>query len=47
MTLDLNSANISTTWRLYKWGYGIPLRVPVKGSIGFLGFRGSFKWGYK
>ena len=26
-----------------KWGYGVPLRVPLKGSIGFLGFRGSFK----
>ena len=31
----------------YKWGYGVPLRVPLKGSIGLLGFRGSYKWGYK
>ena len=35
----------------YKWGYGVPLRVPLKGSIGVLGFslgfRGSYKWGYK
>ena len=35
----------------YKWGYGVRLRVPLKGSIGVLGFslafRGSFKWGYK
>ena len=28
----------------YKWGYGVPLRVPLKGSIGFLGFRGSYTW---
>ena len=32
----------------YKWGvYGVPLRVPLKGSLGFLGFRGSYKWGFK
>ena len=27
----------SETWRFmggYKWGYGVPLRVPLKGSIG-------------
>ena len=27
----------------YKWGYGVPLRFPLKGSIGLLGFRGSYK----
>ena len=28
-------------------GYGVPLRVPLQGSIGRLGFRfrGSYKWG--
>ena len=41
---------MKATWRFmrsHKWGYGVPLRVPLKGSIGVLGFRGSHKWGYK
>ena len=24
----------------YKWSHGVPLRVPLKGSVGILGFRG-------
>ena len=31
----------------YWQDFGVPLRVPLKGSIGFWGFRGSYKWGYK
>ena len=39
-----------STWRFTgssKWGYGVPLRAPVTGSIGLLGFRGSYKCGSK
>ena len=37
----------------YEYGYGVPLKVPVKGSIGLLGFRvlgvvmSSCNYGYK
>ena len=30
---------LGPTWRVIDGGYGVPLRVPLKGSIGFLGFR--------
>ena len=38
---------LEVPWVDKSGGHGAPLRVPLKGSIGLLGLRGRYKWGYK